>query len=467
MGRGMRSQRLARLLLLALGLLLLPSGHALAIDRRVALVLGNANYETAPHLDNSVNDARAVRDALSRIGFEIYFGADLKRVETEELLKRFYRAADGATVALFYYAGHGLQLAGNNYLVPVDANLTAISDIQLQAMNVDDIFEYLRLHTSAQLIFLDACRSNPAAGRKYWVVNSLRTVDQDQGLARSTPTVGSLIAYATEPGKVAFDGSGPNSPYTSAFVHHVGTPNQEIREMLTRVRRDVIAATDGHQVPWETSSLIDDVYLVPPPNPPIVAPLTQITLQEGHEPVALDIPLPRAGSNAPMRIAVDRLPDKGQIFVRGKPLTESADLDLASFQTLAFDPSGLMPGTTSIISYAASDPYNQVSRGIVVMTVVALSGENRPAHVQRQEREKLLDEARRYITELNGTKRSSEVGVGPAPVSLRILSIAERLGHRRFARPSAGQWAPVASRPRAHVGGPRCAVRYAQHCIRA
>jgi TPR repeat protein len=413
----MRLLRLARLLLLAPGLLLLPSGHALAIDRRVALVLGNANYETAPHLDNSVNDARAVRDALSRIGFEIYFGADLKRVETEELLKSFYRAADGATVALFYYAGHGLQLAGNNYLVPIDANLTAISDIQLQAMNVDDIFEYLRLHTSAQLIFLDACRSNPAAGRKYWVVDSLKTVDQDQGLARSTPSVGSLIAYATEPGKVAFDGSGPNSPYTSAFVHNVGTPNQEIREMLTRVRRDVIAATDGHQVPWETSSLIDDVYLVPPPTPPIAVPLTQVAIQAGHEPVALDIPLPRAGSNAPMRIAVDRLPDKGHLLVRGKPLTESAQLDAAAFQTLAFDPSGLTPGDTSLMSYAASDPYNQVSRGIVVMTVVTPSDQNRPAYVEKQEREKLLDEARRYLTELNGTRRSSEVGVGPASVS--------------------------------------------------
>ena len=209
------------------------ANFALALDRRIALVLGNADYQTAPKLDNSVNDAKAVRDALSRIGFEIYFGANLKRVETEELLKRFYRAADGASISLFYYAGHGLQLAGSNYLVPTDANLTAVSDIQLQAMNVDDIFQYLRLHTSTQLIFLDACRSNPAAGRKYWVVDSLRTADQDQGLARSAPSVGSLIAYATEPGKVAFDGSGPNSPYTSALVHHVSTPNQEIREMLT------------------------------------------------------------------------------------------------------------------------------------------------------------------------------------------------------------------------------------------
>jgi uncharacterized caspase-like protein len=297
-------------ILFALALLTLPSNHALALDRRIALVLGNADYKTAPRLDNSVNDASAVRDALSRIGFEIYFGTNLKRVETEELLKRFYRAADGATVSLFYYAGHGLQLAGSNYLVPIDANLVAVSDIQLQAMNVDDIFEYLRLHTSAQLIFLDACRSNPAAGRKYWVVDSLKTVDQDQGLARSAPSVGSLIAYATEPGKVAFDGAGPNSPYTSAFVHHVGTPNQEIREMLTRVRRDVIAATDGRQVPWETSSLVDDVYLVAAPKPPAAAPLTQVTIPGGNQPKALDTPLPRAGSDAPMRIAIDRLPKR-------------------------------------------------------------------------------------------------------------------------------------------------------------
>lgn len=408
--------------LIAVALLLQPANFALALDRRIALVLGNADYQTAPKLDNSVNDAKAVRDALSRIGFEIYFGANLKRVETEELLKRFYRAADGASISLFYYAGHGLQLAGSNYLVPTDANLTAVSDIQLQAMNVDDIFQYLRLHTSTQLIFLDACRSNPAAGRKYWVVDSLRTADQDQGLARSAPSVGSLIAYATEPGKVAFDGSGPNSPYTSALVHHVSTPNQEIREMLTRVRRDVIAATDGHQVPWETSSLVDDVYLVRAPAPPVAEPFTQVTIPKADKPEPLSVPLPRAGSNAPLSIAIDRLPDKGRLFVSGKPLTGPAHLSLDEFRTLAFDPSGLAQGTAGIVSYTALDPYGQVSRGVIVIAVVASSRETRPADTEAQAHAKLVEEARRYLTGLDGAQRSAEVGVGPAAIGFGAFS---------------------------------------------
>ena len=157
-------------------------------------------------------------------------------------------------------------------------------------------------------------------------MDSLKTADQDQGLARSAPSVRSLIAYATEPGKVAFDGSGPNSPYTSAFVHHVATPNQEIREMLTRVRRDVIAATDGRQVPWETSSLVDDVYLVRAPAPPAAEPLIQITIPKADEPAPLNVPLPRAGSDAPLKIVIDRLPDKGRLLVGGKPLTGPVQL---------------------------------------------------------------------------------------------------------------------------------------------
>jgi TPR repeat protein len=408
--------------LIAVALLLQSANVALALDRRIAFVLGNADYETAPRLDNSVRDAKAVRDALSRIGFEIYFGANLKRIETEELLKRFYRAADGASVSLFYYAGHGLQLAGSNYVVPIDANLTAVSDIQLQAMNVDDIFQYLRLHTSAQLIFLDACRTNPAAGQKYWVVDSLRTADQDQGLARSAPSVGSLIAYATEPGKVAFDGNGPNSPYTSALVHHVSTPNQEIREMLTRVRRDVMAATDGRQVPWETSSLVDDVYLVHAPPPPVAEPFTQVRIPKADQPEPLSVPPPRAGSDAALSIAIEGLPDKGRLFVSGKLLTGPVRLNLDEFRTLAFDPSGLGEGAMGIVSYSALDPYGQMARGVVVITVVASSGETRPADTEARARTKLLEEARHYVTGLEGAQRSAEVGVGPAPIGLMAFS---------------------------------------------
>ena len=415
----MRLSRLAARFVFALGLLLLPLGHAFATDKRIALIIGNADYQNAPHLDNSVNDARAVRDALNRIGFEVYFGSNLSRIQTEELLKRFYRAADGARISLFYYAGHGVQLAGANYLVPVDADLTAVSDIQLQAMNIDDIFQYLRMHTSAQLIFLDACRSNPAAGKKYWVVDSLRTADQNEGLARSAPSVGSLIAYATAPGQVAFDGTGPNSPYTSAFIQHVATPNQEIREMLTGVRRDVIAATGGRQVPWETSSLVEDVYLVRAPAPPLAASLTQVTVASGGEPEALNIPLPRAGSDAPLKIAIDRLPNQGRLLVDGKPVTGTMQLKADEFRTLAYDPSGLQPGAMNLMSYVASDPYGQSSRGVVAINVVASTGQVRSVAAEAsQAHDEALEEARRYMSELNRVERGAVVGIGPEPIGL-------------------------------------------------
>ena len=238
----------------AIGCLSGEYDSALASDRRVALVIGNAAYDHLPQLDNTVHDANLVREALNKIGFEVYFGANLKRIETEDVLKRFYRASDKASISLVYYAGHGLQLGGDNYIVPVDAALASAYDVELQTINLSDIYQYLRIHTSAQLVFLDACRSNPARGQQFWVAATLKSTEQSEGLARPLPSVGSLIAFSTEPGKVAFDGRGPNSPYTSALVRHLSTPNQEIRETLTRVRRDVIAATDGLQVPWENSS---------------------------------------------------------------------------------------------------------------------------------------------------------------------------------------------------------------------
>ncbi len=392
---------------------------ALAADRHVALVLGEADYATLPKLENTINDATAVRDSLTRIGFEVYFGENLSRIDTEELLKRYYRAADGASVALFYYAGHGIQLGGANYIVPVDAKLTALTDIQLQAMNVDDVLQYLRAHTSAQLIFLDACRSNPAPGRKYWVVDAVKTADQAQGLAGERPNVGSLIAYATAPGDVAYDGSGANSPFTSAFVSHVGLPNQEIRQMLDRVRRDVIAATEGKQVPWETLSLVDDIYLVHAPLPPSAQALTQVAIPAADAPAQLGIPLPRASTDAPLRIVVDQLPDKGRLMVGDKSLKAADAMGPEAFQTLTYDPSGLKPGATTVMSYAVSDPYGQVSRGVVAINVVPpSSASSDAADAAKSAQAEALDGYRKYVVGLDGLQRTVKIGVGPAPLTL-------------------------------------------------
>ena len=329
-----RLRLLSRLVAVALLLVLEPASHALALDRRVALVLGNADYATAPKLDNSVNDASAVRDALSRIGFEIYFGVNLKRIDTEELLKRFYRAADGASISLFYYAGHGLQLAGSNYLVPIDANLTSVSDIQLQAMNVDDIFQYLRLHTSAQLIFLDACRSNPAAGRKYWVVDTLRpsTRIRASRVRRRASAASSLTRRARQ-GRLRRQ-----------------RPKQPLHVRLRPSRRDAQSGNPGDADPrparrnrgdGRPSGAVGDFLAGgrrlsrPRAGAPAAEPLTQIAIPKADEPAPLNVPLPRAGSDAPLKIVIEQLPDKGRLLVGGKQLTGPVQLGPDEFRTLA------------------------------------------------------------------------------------------------------------------------------------
>src|SRR6185437_807765 len=197
--------------------------------------------------------------------------------QIEELLRKFFRDVDKADVATIYYSGHGVQVAGDNFIVPVDAKLATPYDIEQQTFKVGDIFNYLTQHSRAQVIFLDACRNNPFKTDRFWIGDTLKTTEDKAGLARVNYGVGSLIAFSTEPGAVAYDGSGALSPYTTALVRHITAPNEEIRRALTLVRREVISATDGLQVPWENSALTDDLYLMPAPPGPKVAPMIRIS----------------------------------------------------------------------------------------------------------------------------------------------------------------------------------------------
>jgi TPR repeat protein len=407
---------LSRALFAALTLLALAAPSA-AAGRRVALVIGEAAYESLPRLDNTTNDAGAVRDAMQTAGFEVYFGVNLKRVPFEDLLKRFYRAADGAEIALVYYSGHGVQVGGANYIVPVDAQLATAYDIELQTLNVDDIFEYLNAHSSAQLIFLDACRTNPFRIQKFWVADTMKPVGQTTGLARSAANIGSLIAFSTEPGKVAYDGTGPTSPYTTAFVRHIATPNQEIRQALTQIRRDVIAATGGQQVPWENSSLVDDLYLVRAPAPPVVPPMVRIDAPDPSKPIALNLPAPLAETGGALRVRIDQLPEQGRLLLNGKPFDKSDALTVADLDKLSYDPAGAPRGAVRLMSYVVSDSFNQATRGVVAITIGA---DEKPdaAAAREAQRRAAQEAAEAYFKSLDHFSTSPIVGVGATPLGL-------------------------------------------------
>jgi uncharacterized caspase-like protein len=235
---------------------------------RVALVIGNSKYINANGVPNAVNDARVMARALRDIGFVVGDGYDLARDSMERQIREFLRKSESARVALFFYAGHGLQVDGRNYLLPVNAKLEAASDLGFETIGLDNILESLDGTSRTNIIILDACRNNPFAQSFASRLGAGRSVTVLSGLAGySNLGTGTLIAFSTAPGAVALDGTGSNSPFTKALARHVRTPGLEVRQMLTRVRADVAAETRGKQIPWDNSSLLGEVYLAGPGRP--------------------------------------------------------------------------------------------------------------------------------------------------------------------------------------------------------
>jgi len=260
MARGWETAALLKLLAGCLFSILLSCAPALA-ERRVALVIGNSAYEFAPPLANPRNDAADMARKLEDLGFEVISGADLGLQDLRAKVREFVRLLEGADMALFFYAGHGLQVNGRNYVAPVDASLKSDDDLDFEAMPMELVLSAMERNTKTNLVFLDACRDNPLA------VNLARSMGTrsgavGRGLAKTEGGVGSLVAFATQPGNVALDGTGRNSPFTTALLKHLGTPGQGVTDDLILVRREVLEATGGKQVPWDNSSLTGKVVLV-------------------------------------------------------------------------------------------------------------------------------------------------------------------------------------------------------------
>ncbi len=242
--------------------------QAKASVRRVALVIGNSAYAHVRALPNPTNDARSIAKSLRDIGFVVTEGSDLDRTAMQSTIRDFLREAARAQLAVVYYAGHGIQVDGRNYLVPVDLQFRAGSGMTDAMMDMDTIMAGLDDQVRTNILILDACRNNPMAPK---VASSGPARDIEAGSsglaapstlgAGATLGAGTLIAFATAPGQVALDGEGANSPFSAALTRHIGTPGLEVQQMLTRVRAEVVAATKGKQVPWSNSSLLGEVYL--------------------------------------------------------------------------------------------------------------------------------------------------------------------------------------------------------------
>ncbi len=245
-------------LLCGLAAILLPAGAQ--AERRVALVIGNAAYQNTAPLNNPSNDATDVAAVLQRLDFEVIEGRDLDKRSMERLIRQFGTRLAGADVALFFYAGHGLQVGGQNYLVPTDARLAAEGDVDFESMPLNLVIKQMEREAKTSIVMLDACRDNPLS-RNLARSMGTRSAAVGQGLAEVRTGVGTLIAFSTQPGYVALDGQGRNSPYTEALLKHAELPGKDISGVLVDVRNDVLKATNGRQVPWEHTSLTGQVYL--------------------------------------------------------------------------------------------------------------------------------------------------------------------------------------------------------------
>jgi len=231
--------------------------------RRVALVLGNAAYKHAGVLANPINDARDIGSALKSLNFQVLEGFDLDKSGTERKIGEFAAALEGAEAGLFFYSGHGLQVAGQNYLVPVDAQLSTAAALELEMVRLDVIHRIMEHSTNSNILILDACRNNPLA-RNLQRALGARSVQIGKGLAVAHAGVGTLIAFSTQPDNVALDGDKRNSPFTGSLVKQLSTSLEDLNSILIAVRNDVVSETHGRQVPWEHSALMGRFYFRTP-----------------------------------------------------------------------------------------------------------------------------------------------------------------------------------------------------------
>ena len=241
-----------------------PSAPIVAKDqgRRVALVIGNGNYVHTPKLANPTRDAQAVARSLRAIGFQsVTVASDQSRESLIGALRSFAREAEKADWAMVYYAGHGIEVGGVNYLIPVDAKLETDRDAALETVSLEQVLSAVDGAKKIKLVVLDACRDNPFAAQ---MRRTLATRSVGRGLGRIEPEGATLVVYAAKHGQTALDGDGANSPFAAALVKRMATPDIEINKIFRLIRDDVMDTTAGRQEPFTYGSLPgrEDFYFV-------------------------------------------------------------------------------------------------------------------------------------------------------------------------------------------------------------
>jgi len=225
-----------------------------AKEKKLSLIIGNSSYVHGGSLTNPINDARAISKSLKKLGFEVKKYENVSQIKMKRAIDDFGTQLKNYDIGLFFYAGHGVQVGGYNFLIPVDAKLTSENDVEYDCINVGRVLSKMEnAENKTNIIILDACRDNPF--ERSWMRGT-----KGKGLAFINAPTGSLIAYATSPGKTASDGKTQNGLYTSALLKHIQVPKITALEMFQRVRKSVIIKSNAQQTPWESTSLTSNFY---------------------------------------------------------------------------------------------------------------------------------------------------------------------------------------------------------------
>lgn len=399
--------------------------EASAIERRVAFVIGNSDYQEISALKNPAKDVVDVSNTFRAAGFDVFVASNLTKLQFEDQFRNYLAAVDGAEVAVVYYSGHGFQIGGENFLIPVDASLKDAADVEVQAIKLNDVLQQMRSKSKIQVIILDACRNNPFPRKDYWLRDQLLTAS-GTGLAEVRSSLNTLIAFATEPGAVAYDGAGDLSPFSFAFSRRALAPNQEIRTVMAAVRRDVVEATKGLQVPWENSSLIDEVVLMRRSSRPSLPPVLEKVVLSGVGPVDLNLPEPVEVDGGSITVSIERPPALGRLMLNGK-VVEAGDLiqgkDLPHLQMDV--PKGVgEPEEMDMLAYAARDNWGGEAKGMLVFRVKSgegAQGEQVMASLEAEQKQQVLQRGIHITGAAEAIEnREIDVPVGIGAVALNL-----------------------------------------------
>jgi len=253
--------------LIFLALVTVSTAAPAGAEKRIALVIGNSTYKHAGVLTNPKNDATDMSAALKKVGFQVIDGFDLDKTSFDRKIREFANTLSGADAGLFFYAGHGLQVSGQNYLVPIDAELATAASLEFEMVRLDVVHRIMEQAAPTNILFLDACRNNPLA-RNLARVLGTRSAEIGRGLAAVESGSGTLISFSTQPGNVALDGSGRNSPFAAALSKQISSSSDDLSALLIAVRNEVMNVTQRKQVPWEHSALTGRFYFSAPRQPP-------------------------------------------------------------------------------------------------------------------------------------------------------------------------------------------------------